>query len=217
MRFIQRLPKPDILERKEESWRERFVNSDNPRPSNKQYAHQQIRDRLNTMSFHKCFYCERKLKDVPQEVDHFIEVAERKDLAFDWDNLYLACDNCNNKKNNLHIPVTEALDPCRDSDDIIQEHLIFEDEIIRTKNGSQLGLRTIQKFKLNSDQLDKVRLTQIKYFEQLLSKILIAMHQEARGILEQEKEALLSFKNPDRPFSLMFKVMLDKYSNLLDS
>ncbi|MFP4342947.1 MAG: HNH endonuclease, partial [Cyclobacteriaceae bacterium] len=120
------MPKPGILEEKEETWRESFVNSDKKRPDNNKYAHLQIRNTLNSMSFYKCFYCERKLKGVAQEIDHFIEVAERRDLAYDWENLYLACDNCNNKLPNRSISVTEVLDPCRDKDEVIQEHLTFE-------------------------------------------------------------------------------------------
>lgn len=209
MRFINRLPKPDILVQREDTWREKFLKSKNVRPNNKQYAYPEIRSTLNTMSFHKCFYCERKLKDVPQEVDHFIEVSERKDLAFDWDNLYLACDNCNNKVSNKAIPV-DPLDPCGDTDNVIQEHLTFDDEIICARHNSPLGLITIQKYKLDSDQLDKVRLVQIKNFQKVLIQILQNIKSESREINEQEREALLRFQNIDQPFSLMFKILLEK-------
>ncbi|MFP4092075.1 MAG: HNH endonuclease [Cyclobacteriaceae bacterium] len=215
MRSLHRLPKPGILEEKEETWRESFVNSDKKRPDNNKYAHLQIRNTLNSMSFYKCFYCERKLKGVAQEIDHFIEVAERRDLAYDWENLYLACDNCNNKLPNRSISVTEVLDPCRDKDEDIQEHLTFEDEIIRGKNGSEKGLATIQKYRLGSEQLDMARLKEIKNFHKLLILIQKNIYNEKRSINQIEKEALLSFKNPDRPFSLMFKVLLEKHPHVI--
>ncbi len=211
MRFIKRLPKPDILTRKENVWRDNFLQSNKARPHNSQYAHQEIRSALNSMSFHKCFYCERKLKDISQEVDHFIEVAERKELAFDWNNLYLACDNCNNKINNKAISVDQALDPCRDADDVIQVHLTFDDEIIRAKNNSLLGLNTIKKYRLDNDQLDKVRVVQIKNFQKVLIQIQQNLIYESRQINELEKEALLHFQNVDQSFSLMFRVLLEKY------
>ena len=39
------------------------------------------------MTHGKCFYCERRLTDSEQEVDHHVEVAERPELAFEWSNL----------------------------------------------------------------------------------------------------------------------------------
>lgn len=209
MRHIDRLPKPDILKEKAEGWRDAFVGSNKKRPDNSKYAHSQIRDSLNAMSFHKCFYCERKLKGMPQEIDHFIEVAERRDLAYEWDNLCLACDNCNNKLSNRVVPVEEVLDPCRHSDEDIRQHLTFEDEIIRAKNGSDLGLRTIQKYKLGNAQLDLVRSQAIQQFQKLVIRIQRNMVNENRSMSAKEKEALLSFKHRDRPFSLMFAVLLE--------
>ncbi|OQX80987.1 MAG: hypothetical protein B6D64_02470 [Bacteroidetes bacterium 4484_276] len=62
MIHINRLPKPDILTRKEKEWTEKFLASDKKRPDNSKYGHKEIRTQLNSMSYHKCFYCERKLK-----------------------------------------------------------------------------------------------------------------------------------------------------------
>ena len=211
MRYIERIAKPEILEQKADTWRDAFVGSDKKRPDNSKYAHRQIRDSLNAMSFRKCFYCERKLKDIPEEIDHFIEVAERKDLAYEWQNLYLACDNCNNKLPNRTIPVTSALNPCHHPDDDIQQHLTFEDEIIRAKNDSDLGRATIQKYKLDSDQLDLVRLRAIQQFHKVLIRIQKNMNKEGRVMSEREKEVLLSFQQKDRSFSLMFTVLLDNH------
>ena len=211
MRYIERIAKPKILEQKADTWREAFVGSDKKRPDNSKYAHRQVRDSLNAMSFRKCFYCERKLKDIPEEIDHFIEVAERKELAYEWENLYLACDNCNNKLPNRTIPVTSALNPCHHPDAEIQQHLTFEDEIIRAKNDSDLGRKTIQKYKLDSDQLDLVRSRALKQFHKVLIRIQKNMNKEGRVMSEREKEILLSFQQKDRSFSLMFAVLLDNH------
>ena len=212
MRYIERIAKPKILEQKADTWREAFVGSDKKRPGNSKYAHRQVRDSLNAMSFHKCFYCERKLKDIPKEIDHFIEVAERKELAYDWENLYLACDDCNNKLSNRTIPVDSALNPCRHLDKEIQQHITFEDEIIRAKNDSDIGRGTIQKYKLDSDQLDLVRSRAIQQFHKVLIQIQRNMNKEGRKVRsEREEEILLSFKQKDRSFSLMFTVLLDNH------
>ena len=141
MIHVERLNKPDILIKKEKEWTEKFLASGKNRPDNSKYGHKGIRSQLNSMSCHKCFYCEQKLKGVPAEIDHFIEVSDPngKKLAFDWDNLYLACNNCNNKLNNITVPVTDVLDPCKHTNEEIQEHITFEKEVITAKNNSEIG------------------------------------------------------------------------------
>ncbi len=156
------------------------------------------------MSYHKCFYCEIKLA-ADSEVDHYIEVAEEPQLAFDWDNLYLSCSACNRKKlSNKAVPVVECIDPCGDDDPAA--HLIFEDEIITTKNASPKGLRTIQKYSLDRQELNYSRVRAL----QLFGKTLRRLH-EGRGsrpFTEDEKEIIRRFEQPDHPFSLMFHIYL---------
>ncbi len=213
MRYIDRLPKPAILLKKEKEWLSKFLNSDKKRPDSNKYAHKDIRQQLASMSYHKCFYCERKLKNEPREVDHYIEVSEDRSLAFDWNNLYLACNNCNNKISNTTIPVADALNPCMHSDHDIESHITFEDEFITTKNNSTIGLKTIQKFRLDSELLDKKRIDQIKQFQKVLIKIQSNMIQEKRmKMTVVERECLVRFKQEDQPFSLMFRILLKQYN-----
>ena len=210
MRHISRLEKPRILAEKAEQWTSIFASGTKNRPDNSKYAHAEVKGVLYSMSFHKCYYCERKLKNIPKEIDHFIEVSERKDLAYEWENLYLACDNCNGKIPNTSIAVTDVLDPCRHTDDEIGEHLVFDDELITAKNGSALGLKTIQKYGLDSEQLDHLRVRQLKVFQKLYITILQNMHSEGRGMNDDEKAQLLQFQQADMSFSLMFRQLIRK-------
>jgi uncharacterized protein (TIGR02646 family) len=212
MRYIKRFSKPAILEKKEKEWTDKFLMSGKDRPDNSKYAHEDIRGLLESMSHHKCFYCEQKLKGIPSEIDHFIEVAEQKDLAFDWDNLYLACTNCNNKVPNKDIAVTDALNPCNDTDDIIEQHLSFEKEQIIVANNSIIGHNTIQKYKLAEPELDLLRSKILNDFKDVLIDITQTQLQEGRKELTQnEKNILQFFKQPTQPFSLMFRLLLAKY------
>ena len=211
MRSINRLNEPDILKRKGDDWKNNFVLSDKSRPDNSKYGHPEIKASLEAMSFHKCYYCERELKGTIKEIDHFIEVAERRDLAFEWTNLYLACDNCNGKFPNSQIPVAHVIDPCNTTDEEIEEHLTFEDEQIKAKNNSAIGLKTIQKYKLNSDLLDRLRGKRLNTFYKSYCTILDRQKEEGRKhYLAAEKEIVLSFKNNDMPYSLMFKLLINK-------
>lgn len=212
MRHIERLAEPSILTKKKEEWTEKFIESKKDRPDNSKYAHSEIRTYLDSMSFHKCFYCEAMLKGAFKEIDHFMEVNEHKDLAFEWTNLYLACDNCNDKLPNRVVNVDDVLDPCKHTDEDIKTHLAFEDEVISSKGNSQVGFRTIQKYKLDSVKLDYLRGVALKRFYQELDKIRISQIQEnGRAMNGEEREKLRQFAQRNQPYSLMFELLLEKY------
>lgn len=209
---LQRLPQPAVLAANGERWLERYLGqrAENPRqrPDARQYGHPEIRNALRAMSFHKCFYCERTLSETGDEIDHYIEVAEAPEQAFVWENLHLCCRECNRGKlPNTTISVKECLNPCDHSVDP-SGHLTFTDEIIRPRFGSPVGARTIQKYRLDRDQLNYLRTKQLQQFERFVRGLHIACTREGRQLNEAEKEAIASFGQADHEFSLMFRTYL---------
>ncbi len=212
---ITRLPEPTILDRKKEKWlaaylRKRETNPQS-RPFSSQYGHQEIRETLAAMSFHKCFYCERKLVETKGQVDHYIEVKEAPKLAFDWNNLYLSCPECNSKKiSHRKAPVSECLDPCKPAENPA-DHLTFEGEYISPRPASQKGAKTIQKYKLDRGNLNHLRGRQLRKFMETLLKLRDRQIRDGgRSLTDSEKELLASFKEPHHAFSLMFRSYLAK-------
>ncbi len=206
MRHLQRLEKPQKLATNEVAWTEKFIESGKDRPSNTQYGHKEIREALGNTSYYKCFYSEVKFADLSEaQVDHYIEVIEDKTRAFDWENLYLSHKDSNmGKPSNVTLPNSNCLNPFVDQDTEIESNLHFEDEMIFGL--TEKGTSTIQKYKLNKDIYNTLRVRELKKFYQIASEIAF------RGIeLDDElKKTLTSFANPDRPFSLMFKKVLAK-------
>ena len=186
--YQDRLPIPDILAQKHDEWQRKFeeklATHPKARPDNRKCGHKDILSSLYTMSYGKCFYCEKTLAFDSKEIDHQIEVAVDSSKAYEWDNLYLACPNCNDKLNHAVIPVQNALDPCRDNDETIAQNLTFNGELIQAINGSQKGLDTIKKYKLNTELLDHLRL---KVLKQLFT---VVVNIQSRGELNtiQKKE-----------------------------
>lgn len=213
MRHIERFPMPAILRDKQKEWQEKYekklVENSKARPDNSKYAHKDIKDTLYAMSYGKCFYCESKLSGGNKEVDHFIEVSVDHSKAYEWENLYLACSNCNDKLPHEAIPVTEALDPCRDGDEVIQQNITYVDELISAVPDSQKGLNTIKKFKLNTELLD---LRRGQWLNKLLKSVIdIQERMIAEGrekVTKEERERLLRYTLPDQPYSLMSEVYL---------
>jgi uncharacterized protein (TIGR02646 family) len=212
MRGITRLPEPQILIARKVNWLNDLLASAKVRPDSSKYAHIQIKTQLNSMSFNKCFYCETKLKGKTMEIDHHIEVSVNINLSYEWTNLYLSCDSCNNKIPHSSIAINTALDPCLNTDAEIETHLTFNDEFIEPKNNSMLGLTTIQKYRLDSEVLDTRRLKSLKTFLKLVIEIQKNQAQEARNNLTvDERNAMYRFKSIDNSYSLMFTVLLEKY------
>lgn len=209
MRHINRSAEPPVLTKNGANWLSAFLASGADRPDSSKYANKEICNYLKAMSSSKCFYCETTLKGLPSEVDHHIEVSVDKNKAFAWDNLYLSCKRCNHKMNELSIPSKATLNPCVDTDDEIKHHITFDREMIRTVGTSKKGELTIKKYKLDREELDFLRIKQLRKVDEVIEDIDSAMISSGRSTMnDDEKERLLSFTVSTQPFSYMCEVYL---------
>lgn len=210
---IERWSEPDHLTQNRPKWLAAFLKrrATNPkaRPPSRQYGHEKIRTILHRMSGGKCFYCERKLQNVAKHVEHYIDVALNPNKAFDWNNLYFSCEKCNlEKASEKACPIADCIDPCGDVDP--KRHLTFSREFIRPLNDSQLGRNTIQKYKLDRDELDHMRLRElINFYERLES-----FRRRNHPLTKSQKERLRSYMQRESAFSLMFQVYLQDHVDL---
>lgn len=206
MRHLQRLGKPQKLTDNEVKWTSTFVASGKNRPSSTKYGHIEIKEHLANISFQKCFYSEVKFAQPSEaQVDHYIEVAEDKEKAFEWENLYLSTKDSNvGKPSNLILPNANCLCPFIHDDNEIERHLDFEDEIIYGL--TEKGRNTIQKYKLDKPIYDTLRSRELKKFNTIVREIAF----NGKVLDDDLKNVLRNFSNPDKPFSLMFKKLLNR-------
>ncbi|MCU0687557.1 MAG: HNH endonuclease [Polyangiaceae bacterium] len=204
---------PRILREKADEWSQRYLEDcqaeKKPRPRSDRYGHPEVRAELARMSHGKCFYCELKMPEKEAEVDHHVEVEERRDLAFTWSNLYLACERCNAQKaDNQRSPVNVCVDPC-DGSQKPADHLSYEAEQIVPRD--ERGRQTVAKYRLDRDDLDLKRARLLIQFAETREKIRIRMIAERREeMTEEEREILRLYGAPSRPFSLMMNVYLSR-------
>lgn len=200
MIHVQRLEEPRILREKRPEWTAKFVASGKARPHSGTYNHKEVTDTLGVMSHGKCFYCENRCA---LSVDHYVEIAEVRGLAFDWANLYLACDICQGKESNRSIPVSACVDPC---DTAIEpsEHLTFEGDIATFL--SPRGEWTVKKYRLNHAEQKSERRRQLLLLADVIFRLRDLQIQERRDHLtEAEQQEICRFACSDQPFSLMFR------------
>jgi uncharacterized protein (TIGR02646 family) len=210
---LVRGPTPAVLQEKAAAWTAKYLaerqGEPSKRPDHRCYGHAQVRLELRRMSGHKCFYCERKLTEREQEVDHYVEVAERPQDAFTWENLCLSCESCNSDKasNRTH-PVSACLDPCVPGV-AAEEHLLFDGENIGVRNNSSLGRSTIRKYNLDRDDLNLARLKALQELSDAVIAVLTRAQAEGRKVSTPERSLIRAFAESTRPFSLMMQAKLE--------
>lgn len=202
---LRRGEAPRILRERAAEWTQAYVAQcvQKPqRPRSRTYNHPEVREELRRMSHGKCFYCERKLAEADEQVDHYVEVEARRDLAFEWANLYLACATCNNTKAaDSRIPNADCVDPC-DASRRPTDHLTFDDERIAPRDDR--GRKTMQKYRLDRDELDLIRGRFLREFMKRVIAVKNAMIADGRKTFsDREREILRLYRDPAMPFSLM--------------
>ncbi len=225
MRRLQRSATPPVLTNNAEKWTEDFRASGKSRPESRRYAHEEIRRSLSSMSDSKCFYCERlllpRIGGVSPEVEHRGGVVPHE-RAYDWANLYLACEGCNGaKKGRPDIAIDATLDPC---DALVDptEHLDVYTERALPRDGSGLAKRTIDKLGLNTQlplllaRQDRLR----EFWKERGDRI--ARLAETRVIsaadrVQIERSLAAEYARPEQPFSWMFVAMLRRPGPLSDA
>ena len=117
------------------------------------YKQDDVRKALAEMYSKLCCYCESKvgIVDFPH-IEHLKPKSIFPEHTFDWDNLHLACTQCNTAKGNKWDKKYPILDPSRDE---IPEHLEYELEWVKpiTKRGEITEAHT----KLNRSELLEAR------------------------------------------------------------
>ncbi len=95
--------------------KERPTKPDFPKAKNARYAHKDIKQTLKRMFGAKCAYCESQVTAVSyQHVEHFRPQSIYPRLAYDWDNLLLACEVCNSGYKAARFPLSDGRQPAPD-------------------------------------------------------------------------------------------------------
>jgi hypothetical protein len=125
MILLTRSSEPDKLSEKKVEWLAAYklalAKDPKKHPHSSTYAHKDIVDALERMSFQKCFYCEQSIKAGDREIDHYVEVAEHPDEAFVWSNLgtptrLVEAGTASRARSTLETPTLRQLPPCQLAD-----------------------------------------------------------------------------------------------------
>ncbi|MCS3199289.1 HNH endonuclease [Candidatus Bacteroides intestinigallinarum] len=107
-------------------------NADKPQTLDKGYNRDEVCKQLLMDQNDKCYLCERHLT-TDYQVEHFKSQANNGDLKQTWENLFVACGYCNNKKSNKY---DDILNPnhndietiIKHSNDFVNQKVIFNSD-----------------------------------------------------------------------------------------
>ncbi len=107
MRNVRREPIPGILGRRQERWTRELLaeiskgacaDPERLKRLKRKYAHPSVKAALKKM-YRFCCYCESRVTTVTKgHIEHRAPQARFPERTFEWENLHLACPNCNEAK-----------------------------------------------------------------------------------------------------------------------
>ena len=95
----------------------------------------------------KCVYCESKIgHNTPGDVEHMTPSSVDAQLHFAWDNLTIACTECNRRKNDYFDAQKPFLSPYADT---VEDRLVHLGPLVSWQPGDDVAEITVRILELN--------------------------------------------------------------------
>lgn len=202
----------------------------------KLYGHQTVKDALISLQHDKCCFCEAQISHTSHgDVEHFrpkggYQQSENEPLqqpgyywlAYDFSNLFFACQKCNQIYKRNYFPLADIskranshTEDYTQEDSLIlhpeidnpEDHITFDKEVVKPRNGSTKGRETIRRTGLNRTKLEDRR---FDYFQ-----LLLTLAKVARGNGSEADEARDHFKRLGQPTSLYSAMVRANFPDLI--
>ena len=168
MRRVTRSASPAILATNAPAWTAELLleltNANTPREKSKvlrhdkvraRYGHDEVRSQLDDMYSGYCAYCESLISAASDEhVEHHKPKTAFPQLAYEWDNLHLACIKCNRSKGDKWDATVLFVDPSMEDPELL---IGFNGPVAIGKDQGQRGFVSIDFVKLNRQPLITAR------------------------------------------------------------
>jgi len=207
---MRNLPKglpPQVLTECKESW-ERTLAENQTEHNKNRYRHHEIKAALLEETYHKCVYCESKVgHNCPGDIEHKIPKARRLDLIFDWNNMTIACNECNRRKSDYYDPECMFLDPNVDD---VEKLVIHVGPFVFNVPGESRSEVTIRVLELSSFHGRKELLARKVERIELIRNLAERIAREKNPMLKQFMlEDLLEHCTVSEEFSGMIKTFIE--------
>ena len=156
---LSKTAKPNVLALNSVTWTDAIISKlskgDKLTASEKtKYRHPEVKAALISETNGKCAYCESKIKHVHHgDVEHISPKSLQPEKMFEWENLTIACEICNQNKSDKDPFIEHIIDPYKVDPSL---HLVFMGALIFPL-GTVLGRNTEVILDLNRVSLCEMR------------------------------------------------------------
>jgi hypothetical protein len=208
MRSIPKVDKPEVLASNEEIWIEEYRDDPDNTTKRYRYRHRDIKEALKNETGFKCIYCESKIgHNTPGDVEHKVPSSVCIDKHFCWENLTIACTECNRRKNAYFDEVVPFLDPNEDTVEEMIEHL---GPIVIWKPGHERAEVSIRILELNGHNRAQLIFRKIEKIEEV-NNLFERYQRETSPLLKRVLgKQLISMAEPTSEYSGMVLDILEK-------
>lgn len=187
MRSITKAACPQILSDNKQSWDASFAAYPKNATAKYRYRHIDIKSALLAETSNKCVYCESKVgHNTPGDVEHKWPTAVHAHLHFEWENLTIACTECNRRKSALdpnHIPFLDPYVPN------IEGKLVHHGPVVGWLQGDEAAETTVKTLELDSvNRLELIlrKIEKINDISILKGRIVAAQNPALKSAHEQD-------------------------------
>ena len=208
MRRIAKVDIPPVLEENHANWTAEFVADKGNKTKRYRYRHPEIKAALKNETGNKCAYCESKIgHNTPGDVEHKIPTSVDESQHFSWDNLTIACTECNRRKNDYYTPAAPFLDPYRDD---VESRLIHLGPVMSWAPGddeAEISVRTLQ---LHDDTRSDLITRKVELIDKL-NNLVTRIEKETGPLKDLLIISLEKMKGTNAEYSAMINAVCEKY------
>ena len=201
MRRIAKNNCPQVLVDNSTAWLDAYLNDKKNDTKKYRYRHPDIKSAIRLEASDKCIYCESKVgHNTPGDIEHIIPSSKAEDQIFAWENLTLACTECNRRKSAYYDPNLPFLNPYVDD---VEDKLVHYGPVVSWKVGDAQAEISVKTLELNAQARKTLffqKIGKMEAVDNLLERIESETNDALKLLLVKELEEM---QKPEAEFSAM--------------
>ncbi len=208
MRRITKGQIPEVLRANEAKWLAEYKAEPSNSTRRTRYRDKDIKTALLTETSYKCVYCESKLgHNTPGDVEHKIPSSKVVDRHFDWENLTIACNECNRRKSDFHDDDFPFVDPYVDN---VESMFIHCGPVVRWRSGNARAEFAVKRLELLDPKRTPLMCRKVEKIGEVLTlmeRVKDAKNATMKALLTKQ---LQEMADASAEYSAMVKTILEQ-------
>ncbi|YCI04053.1 HNH endonuclease [Ensifer sp. D2-11] len=208
MRSIVKAEEPAVLLTNKVTWTAEYAADPANKTKKYRYRHPDIKAALKTETSDKCVYCESKIgHNTPGDVEHKVPSSLDRTKHFEWENLTIACTECNRRKSAYYDVVKPFLDPYLGG---VEARVVHHGPIVCWSPSDVVAETTVKILNLNDTSRTQLVARKVEHLDALNN--VVARLKEADPLIQElMKLRIDDMKSAKAEFSGMVQAVCATY------